>query len=145
LLKISIRPFHESDAMEVYNMLKGTEELQVGGLTYSEKAVQGWHVTRVQDTILIAETEAAIVGFIAEKLNDPELGAAYIDCLVVKSECRGRGIGQQLLKQCISSLKASGAFFVHLHVRSDFPRAVNFWEKNNFKGKQPMLWMYNEI
>lgn len=126
-------------------MLKGAEELHVGGLTYSEKAVQGWHVTRAQDVILIAEVKEAVVGFIAAKLDDPEPGAVYIDRLVVKPEYRGRGIGQKLLKQCISSLKTCGVFFAHLHARSDFPLTVKFWEKNNFKGKQQLLWMYKEI
>ena len=126
-------------------MLKSAEELHVGGLTYSEKAVRNWHVTRASDVILTAEDSGKVIGFIASKINDPELDCAYIDCLVVRSECRGRGIGQQLLEQCISSLKELGVVFIHLHVRSNFPRAVNFWEKNNFQGKDPQLWMYKEI
>jgi ribosomal protein S18 acetylase RimI-like enzyme len=145
LEKISIRPFCESDATEIYAMLKDTEELHVGGMTYSEKAVQSWHVTRANDVILTAEVKGTIVGFIAAKLSDPEQGAAYIDCLVVKPNYRGRGIGQQLLQNCISSLKEQGVFFVNLHVRADFPRTINFWEKNQFKGKQPLLWMYKEV
>jgi len=76
MMKIGIRPFQASDATEVYTMLKNTEELHVGGLTYSEKAVQGWHVTRSKDVIVTAEVEGTVVGFIAAKLNDPELGAA---------------------------------------------------------------------
>lgn len=92
-MRIGIRPFNRNDANEVYSMLKDTEELHVGGLTYSEKAVQNWHVTRAQDVILMAKVKEEIVGFISAKLNDPELGAAYIDCLVVKPEHRGRGIG----------------------------------------------------
>jgi hypothetical protein len=78
-LKISVRPFDEKDAVEVCTMLNDTEELHVGGLTYSERAVRNWHVTRAQDVILIAEVKGEIVGFITSKLNDPEPGAAYID------------------------------------------------------------------
>ncbi len=126
-------------------MLENTDELRVGGLTYSEKAVQNWHVTRAKDVILMAEIGEEVVGFMASKLNDPEPGAAYIDCLVVKREYRGRGIGHQLLEQSMLFLKARGVFFVNLHVRPDFPRAVNFWEKSDFKGKQPMLWMCKQI
>jgi len=145
LPKLSIRPFQASDALEVSHMLESTEELRVCGLTYSEKAVQNWHVTRAEDIILIAEVEGKVVGFISSKLNDPEPQCAYIDSMAVKPEYRGRKFGQKLLNQCISLLKARGVFFVHLHVRSDFPRSINFWEKNNFKGKQNMLWMYKEI
>jgi len=140
-----VRPFRESDATEVYSMLQGTEELHVGGLTYSEKAVREWHVTRAREVILMAEAEGKIVGFIASKLNDPEPRAAYIDCLVVKPTYRGRGIGKQLLEHCISSLKARGVFFMHLHVRPDFPRTINFWGKNSFEGKQTLLWMCKAI
>ena len=143
--EINIRPYLESDAKEVYAMLKSTEEVHVSGLTYSEKAVQDWRATRVQDVILVAEVHGMIVGFIASRFNDPEPGCAYIDCLVVKPEYRGIKIGQQLLERCISSLKERGVVFIHLHVRSDFPRTVNFWEKNGFKGKEPLLWMYKEI
>lgn len=145
MLKISIRPFHESDAKEVYTMLESTEEVHVAGMTYSEKAVQGWNVTRAQDVILVAEVNGLVAGFIATKFGDPEPGGAYIDCLIVKPRYRGRGIGQQLLEQCISSLKDRGIVFIHLHARSDFPRAVHFWEKNSFKGKEQLLWMYKEI
>ena len=145
MLKINIRAFHEGDAKEVHTMLESTEEVHVAGLTYSEKAVQGWNVTRAQDVILVAEVDSAVAGFIAAKLGDPEPWSAYIDSLIVKHEYRGRGIGQQLLDECISSLKSRGVVFVHLHVRSGFPRTINFWEKNNFKGKEPLLWMYKEI
>ncbi len=63
--EISIRPFHENDAKEVYAMLKSTAEVHVAGLTYSEKGVEGWSATRAQDVILVAEVNRAIVGFIA--------------------------------------------------------------------------------
>ena len=95
--------------------------------------------------LLVAEAAETLVGFISAKLNDPEPGAAYIDCVVVKPAYRGRGVGKQLLERCMSSLKARGVFFVNLHVRQDFPRAVNFWGMNGFKGKQHLLWMYKEI
>jgi ribosomal protein S18 acetylase RimI-like enzyme len=143
--KAHIRPFLESDANEVYAMLQNTEELHVGGLTYSEKSVQNWHVTRSCDVILVADIDRTTVGFVAAKLNDPEHGSAYIDCLVVKPEHRRKGVGQQLVDQCMSSLKERGVFFVYLHVRQDFPQTITFWDKNGFKGKQPLIWMCKEI
>ena len=143
--KFTIRQFQASDALEVYDMLESTEELHVCGFTYSQKAVRNWHVTRAEDIILIVEVEGEVVGFISSKLNDPEPGSAYIDCIAVKPNYRGRKIGQKLLNQCISLLKARGVFFVALEVKSNFPRSINFWEKNNFKGKQNMLWLYKEI
>jgi len=145
LLKINIRSFHEDDAKEVYAMLESTEEVHVAGLTYSEKAVQDWNITRAQDVILVAEVNGKVVGFVAAKIGDPEPWGAYIDSLIVKDGYRGRGIGQQLLDECTSSLKSRGVVFAHLHVRSGFPRTINFWEKNSFKGKEPLLWMYKEI
>lgn len=145
MLDARMRSYSQSDANDVYNMLQNTEELHVDGLTYSEKAVQNWHVTRAEDVLLVAEAAGTLVGFITAKLNDPESGAAYIDCVVVKPEYRGRGIGKQLLEQCISSLRTRGIFFVNLHVRQDFPRAVDFWNKNGFEGKQRLLWMYKKI
>jgi len=144
-LKVTIRPFHKNDALEVYAILRETEELHVDGMTYSEKAVRSWHVTRANDVILTAKAKDVIVGFIAAKLNDPEPGAAYIDCLAVKLEHRGKGIGRQLLEHCQALLKARGMFFAGLHVRAEFPRTIDFWEKNGFKGKQLELWMYKEI
>ncbi len=145
MIKSATRPFLESDANEVYAMLKSSEELHVGGLTYSEKAVQEWHVTRSGDIILVAEVDRTTAGIIAAKVDDPEPGSAYIDCLVVKPAYRRRGIGNQLLDQCMSLLKEQGVFFIHLHVRQDFPQAVTFWEKNGFKGKQTLLWMYKKV
>lgn len=144
-MQVAIRLFAEHDAPGVFSMLESTKELHVGGLTYSEKAVQNWHITRAQDLILVATFRKETVGFIATKLNDPEHGAAYIDCLVVKPKYRGQRIGQQLLNKCLSSLKTRGVFFIHTHVRPDFPRTLNFWDKNNFEGKHPLLWMYKEI
>lgn len=145
MLTVVIRPFREGDSKEVYAILKTTDEVHVAGLTYSEKAVQEWHRTRAQDIIFVAEVNGKVTGFVATKLGDPEPSGAYIDSIIVKPEYRGRGIGQQLLERCISSLKDRGVSFLHLHVRSDFPLSVNFWEKNGFKGKEPLLWMYKEI
>jgi len=54
------------------------------------------------------------------------------------------GLGKNYLSN-VSLLKALSVFFIYLHVKSDFPRAVNFWERNDFKGKTPLLWMYKEI
>lgn len=144
-MRITIRPFMKHDAPEVFSMLEATEELHVGGLTYSEKAVQSWHANRAQDVILIAKFRKQTAGFIASKLNDPEPGAAYIDCLGVKPEYRGQRVGQRLLNRCLASLKSHGIFFVYTHVRPDFPRTINFWDKNDFKGKQPLLWMCKEV
>ena len=53
-------------------MLKTTDEVHVAGLTYSEKAVQGWHKTRAQDVILAAEVNGTVTGIIAAKFDDPE-------------------------------------------------------------------------
>jgi ribosomal protein S18 acetylase RimI-like enzyme len=145
MINADIRPFLESDVNEVYAMLKNSEELHVGGLTYSEKAVQEWPVTRSGDIILVADVDRTTAGFIAAKVDDPEPGSAYIDCLVVKPAYRRKGIGQQLVDQCISLLKEQGVFFIYLHVGQDFPQAVTFWEKHGFKGKQTLLWMCKEI
>jgi len=131
-----MRAFYEGDAKEVHAVLESTEEVHVAGLTYSEKAVQGWKATRAQDVILVAEVSGVIIGLIAARIGDPEADGAYIDCLIVKPEYRGRGIGQRLLERCISLLKERRVRFVHLHVTSDFPRAVHFWEKNGFRGKR---------
>jgi hypothetical protein len=60
--KAYIRPFLESDANEVYAMLRDSAELHVGGLTYSEKAVQKWHVMRSHDVILVADTAEPLLG-----------------------------------------------------------------------------------
>jgi len=54
--------FLQSDADHVYTMLRNTEELHVGGLTYSERAVQNWHATRSEDVLLIAEVDETRVG-----------------------------------------------------------------------------------
>jgi len=144
-LEVNIRRFTKNDATEVYNLLECAEEVHVGGLTYSEKAVQGWESIRSHDIILVGEVEGKIVGFVASKLNDPEPDSAYIDLIVVKPEYRGKGIGKKLLEQCILSLKKRGVFFVHLHVRTGFPRTVNFWKKNGFEKKEQLVWMCKEI
>ena len=86
MLKVRVRSFSQSDAHEVYTVLHNTEELHVGGLTYSESVVQGWHVIRAEDVLLIAEVEEVTTGFAATRLNDPESRAAYIDCLVVRAQ-----------------------------------------------------------
>jgi len=57
-------------------MLKTTDEVHVAGLTYSEKAVQGWHKTRAQDVILVAEVNGTVTGFVAAKFGDPKPGGA---------------------------------------------------------------------
>jgi hypothetical protein len=76
MFDVPIRRYSQRDADDVYAVLQSTDELHVGGLTYSEKAVQSWHVTRAEDLLLVAEAAQTLVGLITAKLDDPEPGAA---------------------------------------------------------------------
>lgn len=53
--------------------------------------------------------------------------------IVVKKEHRGKGYGEQLLLNIISSAKARGAKFAYLQVMCDNPSALKLYEKLGFK------------
>ena len=46
-----------------------------------------------------------------------------------------------LVDRCTALLRAKGIHFLNLHLRTDAPRAIRFWESNGFTGKAPMLRM----
>lgn len=57
----------------------------------------------------------------------------YMSRLIVKKECRNKGIGQEVLKQMINLCKSKGYKFITLGVDTDNENAIHIYKKNGFK------------
>lgn len=57
----------------------------------------------------------------------------YLSRLIVKKECRNKGIGQEVLKEMINLCKSKGYKFITLGVDTDNENAIHIYKKNGFK------------
>lgn len=53
--------------------------------------------------------------------------------LIVKKECRNKGIGQEVLKEMINLCKSKDYKFITLGVDTDNENAIHIYKKNGFK------------
>jgi len=91
------------------------------------------------ESILLAEDEGVIIGFIASRSYDPPLKLkgfdryAAITDLYVLPEYRGRGIGRMLMERCLSRLKSRGFTKVRLSVWVGNRKAIRLYRSLGFK------------
>ncbi len=70
----------------------------------------------------------ALLGFYA---NNLETRKAFLSCIVIAPEFRGRGLAQQSFSEMCSFAKAKGMTLLQLEVVKENLRAIAFYEKND--------------
>lgn len=100
----SIRPAAETDLVSVFELLRPfVEQRKVLRRTRAETAA-------LMTTGFVAETNAAVVGFAAVEIYSKKL--SEIQCLTVQQQHQGRGIGGELVKQCVELARSRGVMEV---------------------------------
>lgn len=93
-------------------------------------------------TILIAEAESAIVGFIDcaffPSLWEVEKQGLIVD-LFVRDDYQGKGIGSRLLRALIEHADATNVCEVHVSTEQENERARKLYSKNGFKEEHILL------
>lgn len=80
-------------------------------------------------------------------LRYPRVCGAFIGFFMVDSAYQGRGIGSQIIGECLSALKARGFAFVRLAYIQGNRQSERFWQKNGFAptGLEIPLEAYTEV
>ncbi|MDO8273819.1 MAG: GNAT family N-acetyltransferase [Gammaproteobacteria bacterium] len=82
------------------------------------------YLTRNPGLSFVAESGGKVVGTIMAG-HDGRRG--YIQHLAVKAQSRNAGIGSELLRRCLATLKQAGIGKSHVHILSDNHIAREFW------------------
>lgn len=91
---------------------------------------------RLGQTVLLAEREDGLPLGAATLLElDPEPGAEAPEVVAmwVAGHARGEGVADALLEEAVGHAAGRGHAEVHLHVMTDNPRAVAFYQRNGFR------------
>lgn len=97
-----------------------------------------WLLKRDKDGIFVAEVDGKVVGFIACDANwqgffDENIGEIHE--LIVKEDCKHKGIGKILIERGEEYLKKKGHKIIELWVGEENP-AREFYEKLGYKAKE---------
>jgi GNAT superfamily N-acetyltransferase len=86
--------------------------------------------------VLVAEVDGDIVGtaelFVRPNLSHGGRPVAEIESVVVDERCRGRGIGEALVRFCIDAARTAGCFRVQLTSNATRKDAHRFYERLGF-------------
>ena len=74
-----------------------------------------------------------LVGFIAYYKNDENKELAYLSMLIVDEEFQFKGIGSSLMKSFLTDVINEGFKIIKLEVLKSNEKAINFYEKLDFK------------
>ena len=95
-----------------------------GSLDYYFSGGESW--------ICLAETEDAVVGFLAIEVHREEFDYLYYDDFSVSASLRSRGIGAELMQKAEDYARSLGIEKICLHVEKENQRAFRFYEKHGF-------------
>ena len=62
----------------------------------------------------------------------PEAGTAFIGLFMTDTRCQNRGIGSQIIGECISAFQEMGFQKISIGVDKGNPQSNAFWKKNGF-------------
>ncbi len=129
-----IRRCEPSDAESVCSLIKNE-------LGYSNISKEGVSerlerlIASEYHTVLVAETDGGVCGlasFVRELSLEVEGEFIRVQCLAVKADAQGKGIGSALMKRVEEMALERGLSPIVLSSNFKRPRAHEFYEKNGF-------------
>ena len=97
---------------------------------------------RNPDTCFVAETDASVVGTILAG-NDGRRG--YLYHVAVGADYRYRGVGTELVRRAIRSLRRAGIQKTALVVNTDNLDGNEFWEHIGFTAREDIVYRNREL
>jgi putative acetyltransferase len=125
-----IRPFRIEDYSMVVALWKASEG--IGLSEADEPEPLRLYLERNPGMSLVAERESRIVGAV---LCGHDGRRGYLHHLAILPECRGQGIGSNLVDQCINKLQAVGIQKCHIFVYPDNEAGLTFWSGRGFAAR----------
>lgn len=148
--------FEENRLSNKYIVRKLTED-DIGviyDLSIDNKVYYEYHPPVVTNDSIIEDMNALppnkemadkyYVGFFGEKNNElvaimdlilgyPKNDTAFIGLFMMDIRVQGKGVGSEIITECISYLKEKGFEKVRLGVDKGNPQSFHFWTKNQFQ------------
>lgn len=144
-MTLTIRKIEKKDNQAMAKVLRTSLEeygLNIPGTAYFDESTDKLFETFIGDEMayFVAEEDGEILGGVGiyptEGLPDDtvELVKMY-----VKSSCRGKGVGKQLMLKCIERAKELGYKNIYLETMPELSAAVAAYEKLGFKSLDKAL------
>lgn len=133
---IVVRVMTIKDYDDVYELWMNTKGMGMRNLDDSRSGIAKF-LERNPTTNFIASDGNKIVGVILAG-NDGR--RAYICHTTVRSDYRGQGIATQLVKECLSAVKAEGINKTALVVFADNQLGNDFWQSQGFKEREDLTY-----
>jgi len=123
-MDLVISPFTLDAYEKVMTLWKESEGIGLSGADSKENI--RFYLERNPNMSLVAkESKGTLVGAV---LCGHDGRRGYIHHLAVRSDCRRQGIGQKLVEECLSRLKAAGIQKCHLFILSHNMSGIEFWK-----------------
>jgi ribosomal protein S18 acetylase RimI-like enzyme len=143
-----IREIHEQDIPRISDLMKQLDELFQSGHDISPEAIAATF-EKMQEykgiyKNYVAVLDEEIVGFISiivyKTFYHPG-GTALINELVVDKECRGKGIGEQLINKIKVLANIQRFNEIEVSTTADNKKAIAFYKRNGFTDESVLLGM----
>ena len=92
------------------------------------------------DVLLVAEDDNKIVGYVTSQFHAAP-GKAVVENLFVSENYRGKGLGSELVDECVRNLEKKGAKYICALVEPDNEAIIKTLENKGFSREKQFLWM----
>lgn len=133
---MTIRNMTPSDYDSVYALWLSCAGMGLNDLDDSPEGIARY-LRRNPSTCFVAEKDTRIVGVI---LSGHDGRRGFIHHTAVHPDCRGQGIGHQLVETALTALKAEGIHKVALVVFDRNQVGNGFWEKEGFTAREDLVY-----
>ncbi|MHA1793315.1 MAG: GNAT family N-acetyltransferase [Promethearchaeota archaeon] len=138
-IEVSIRWYKEEDYNAVEHLIKDLTNLFQD--PFEPKWFKMYMEKRLMETVpgcfvAVCDDKGVVGSVFCDVLRDPTGSQyGYISNIMVKAECRGKGIGERLLKAAIQYLVMTGVPRIWANIREETKAMVHLFEKNKFEKK----------
>lgn len=137
--EITIRWYRENDYDEVEELVRKLARLF--GDPFDNRWFKMYMEKRMMETVpgcyvAVCEDKGVVGSIFCDVLRDPT-GAqyGYISNIMVRDDCRGKGIGGRLLNKAKDYLVMTGVPRIWANVREETKEMLHLFEKHNFEKK----------
>lgn len=134
-MEFTIRELKMADYESVMKLWLSTEGMAIGDKD-SRSNMDGFLQRNPRLSFVAEDPAGEIVGAL---LCGHDGRRGYLHHLAVRVDCRRKGIGGRLVKQCLSQLLAVGIKKCHLFAFVDNHKGIEFWLGQKFQGRAELV------
>jgi ribosomal protein S18 acetylase RimI-like enzyme len=138
-VSVCVRPMTIEDYGDVVALWKSADG--IGLSTADERPAIARYLARNPGLSLVATADGRLVGAV---LCGHDGRRGYIHHLAVADDCRGRGIGRDLVARCMEALASEGIAKCHIFVYARNTAGRGFWRANGWTLRTDLTVMSRE-